>query len=810
MKKVIKKIWKETKNEWVISSPSFGKRPKSSTVPNPKGGGRGNVQDFRLVKREYVKKFGNTFGSKITIISYSKNGTSSENIKYKGGATAQNWDSNDNHRSITETFVDGFIPMQLNKILDKGGLCIDADYYGGKNCEVFNYYNPYLTPTPIPQFIDGEKVFDGDYVCLQFTPGESDIMSFYTISWNLAGILDFYENTNLAEKIQVQYKYEFETSYSDSSLRSISSECSYTTLFEPVPVQIRICLTDDDGRRLNDQGNVTDAEHEILWFYSNPSIVTETQGDGVINSTITTECAESLCLDYDQFSSDNEIPTPTPTPYFGKEAYSLSVDQVTHDDATFTFKVNEALYGGDAKRGFNIVIGKTDHGRTTDMTRTNLNKWEYLINEPHREGFCWYFLTEDAQDKLDDFLTTSVFVASQQAWHNPVNIVGQEFTFKLSDIKESNYFGQESHFTSDSSDDQDCSSELKEQLEKNTTYYARIELSDGGWISIHDTEYVSTNVVSFQLPEEPTPTPTPLTINHLEWRWHTINGEETLQVKNLLQPSHSNFSAMDTSMWTTVYGFCCDPAIYDLSHAQWPSASVSGSYLEVFSNPLNKIQGFEGMLFTLGSVETDSVRGDYMTINVETFGSNMRWSDDASPQTNELFVYVGNINNEDAANQKSGAWPTIIKIPTPTPTPTPELLKFHHHVADGSGFTYPYTDTQLRYVLGKSVSYSTQYPVTNLRSEMVLQDGNGGYIPSVYSDVTLSAYEGHETDFLYWEVEELNGGLYEGDYAIVKRDNLLSTTLSADGDNIWKLNLVFSRDGYETRTFPLWIIIVSN
>ena len=615
MKKVIKKIWKETKNEWVISSPSFGKRPKSSTVPNPKGGGRGNVQDFRLVKREYVKKFGNTFGSKITIISYSKNGTSSENIKYKGGATAQNWDSNDNHRSITETFVDGFIPMQLNKILDKGGLCIDADYYGGKNCEVFNYYNPYLTPTPIPQFIDGEKVFDGDYVCLQFTPGESDIMSFYTISWNLAGILDFYENTNLAEKIQVQYKYEFETSYSDSSLRSISSECSYNTLFEPVPVQIRICLTDDDGRRLNDQGNVTDAEHEILWFYSNPSIVTETQGDGVINSTITTECAESLCLDYDQFSSDDPTPTPTPTP---------------------------------------------------------------------------------------------------------------------------------------------------------------------------------------------------LTINHLEWRWHTINGEETLQVKNLLQPSHSNFSAMDTSMWTTVYGFCCDPAIYDLSHAQWPSASVSGSYLEVFSNPLNKIQGFEGMLFTLGSVETDSVRGDYMTINVETFGSNMRWSDDASPQTNELFVYVGNINNEDAANQKSGAWPTIIKIPTPTPTPTPELLKFHHHVADGSGFTYPYTDTQLRYVLGKSVSYSTQYPVTNLRSEMVLQDGNGGYIPSVYSDVTLSAYEGHETDFLYWEVEELNGGLYEGDYAIVKRDNLLSTTLSADGDNIWKLNLVFSRDGYETRTFPLWIIIVSN
>ena len=47
-----------------------------------------------------------------------------------------------------------------------------------------------------------------------------------------------------------------------------------------------------------------------------------------------------------------------------------------------------------------------------------------------------------------------------------------------------------------------------------------------------------------------------------------------------------------------------------------------------------------------------------------------------------LFVYIGNINNENSANQKSSVWPTIIKSviesPTPTPidpTPTPEPLE---------------------------------------------------------------------------------------------------------------------------------------
>ena len=49
----------------------------------------------------------------------------------------------------------------------------------------------------------------------------------------------------------------------------------------------------------------------------------------------------------------------------------------------------------------------------------------------------------------------------------------------------------------------------------------------------------------------------------------------------------------------------------------------------------------------------------------------MGWSDDATTLTNELFMYVGNLNDENSANAKTNVWPTIIKLPTPTPTPTP-------------------------------------------------------------------------------------------------------------------------------------------
>ena len=52
----------------------------------------------------------------------------------------------------------------------------------------------------------------------------------------------------------------------------------------------------------------------------------------------------------------------------------------------------------------------------------------------------------------------------------------------------------------------------------------------------------------------------------LEWRWHTINGEETLQVKNILKPSNASFAGMDTTIWTTVYGFSGDPDTYSLNH----------------------------------------------------------------------------------------------------------------------------------------------------------------------------------------------------------------------------------------------------
>ena len=172
-------------------------------------------------------------------------------------------------------------------------------------------------------------------------------------------------------------------------------------------------------------------------------------------------------------------------------------------------------------------------------------------------------------------------------------------------------------------------------------------------------------------PLEPTPTPleptpTPI-INELEWRWHNINGEETLQVKNLLKPSNETFSSMDTSLWTTVYGFQFDPNNYDLNHDTWPDAAVSASYSPKFPQTFS----FDGITFSQSVVKNDSVRGDFVTIVVDNFGANTGWSDESSTNTNELFIYVGNINNENSANQKSEVWPTIIKLPTPTPVPTP-------------------------------------------------------------------------------------------------------------------------------------------
>jgi cell division septation protein DedD len=173
-------------------------------------------------------------------------------------------------------------------------------------------------------------------------------------------------------------------------------------------------------------------------------------------------------------------------------------------------------------------------------------------------------------------------------------------------------------------------------------------------------------------PIDPTPTPlepTPIPIiNELEWRWYNINGEETLQVKHILRPSNSNFSFMDVSLWTTVYGFQFGTNNYNLDHASWPDASVSSSYLSIHSSVFE----FDGLSFALKPVgKSDLILGEYHTIEITDFGENTMWSDSATTQTNELFVYVGNINNENSANQKSNVWPTIIKSAIESPTPTP-------------------------------------------------------------------------------------------------------------------------------------------
>lgn len=173
------------------------------------------------------------------------------------------------------------------------------------------------------------------------------------------------------------------------------------------------------------------------------------------------------------------------------------------------------------------------------------------------------------------------------------------------------------------------------------------------------------------IPPTPTPTPvpaeTPTPVPSLpEFRWKLINGRELLQVKNILKPSHGNFTSRDTvNAWSTLYAFDGNSDLYNLSHGFWPDA---GSHKN-FTNDIT----FDGVTISFGDIEVDVVTGyEYRQLRV-TLTNTTEFSDDTNlTQPSDLFIYFGDsINPENVANGKSSVWPAIQKKLVATPTPTP-------------------------------------------------------------------------------------------------------------------------------------------
>jgi len=168
----------------------------------------------------------------------------------------------------------------------------------------------------------------------------------------------------------------------------------------------------------------------------------------------------------------------------------------------------------------------------------------------------------------------------------------------------------------------------------------------------------------------PTPTPQP---QKLEFRWHSVQGREILQVKNILKPTNSNFASRDTfSTWSTLYGFVADSSFYSLDHATWPDASVDTNYESVHNTT-----SFDGLNFSFGEAE-NSNGVDYIQLKLNGHISNKT---EFLPKVNvstpcDLFIFAGDNNDpNNSATLDNSAWPVIAKqleaTPTPTQTPTP-------------------------------------------------------------------------------------------------------------------------------------------
>jgi len=174
------------------------------------------------------------------------------------------------------------------------------------------------------------------------------------------------------------------------------------------------------------------------------------------------------------------------------------------------------------------------------------------------------------------------------------------------------------------------------------------------------------------------PTPTPEKPEQVLFRWKTISvqgvGErEVLQVKNVLKPTHPNFSNyLNTGPWTTVYGYTGNDGAYSLNNSFWPDVAVPSNYLDFYSAIT-----FDGMTISLGAEETDATIGKYKQLSI-SLKDEVEFSHDSNESSpSYLFMYKEDINTESLASGASGVWPVIVKKPSVVPAPNVTGLQFN-------------------------------------------------------------------------------------------------------------------------------------
>ena len=99
--------------------------------------------------------------------------------------------------------------------------------------------------------------------------------------------------------------------------------------------------------------------------------------------------------------------------------------------------------------------------------------------------------------------------------------------------------------------------------------------------------------------------------------------------------------------------------------ATWPDAAVSDDYITGHGNSST----FDDISIQYAQVENDATSGDYHQIQIDLSAANgISWSNNSSIETNLLFVFSGNINDESLAGGKSASWPTVIRNSSPDNT----------------------------------------------------------------------------------------------------------------------------------------------
>ena len=276
---------------------------------------------------------------------------------------------------------------------------------------------------------------------------------------------------------------------------------------------------------------------------------------------------------------------------------------------------------------------------------------------------------------------------------------------------------------------------------KNTFYYTIgddcyvAEYEDAGTDPQNPVVMTKTSGTS-QPDPDPTPTPveptpTPEKPEQVLFRWKTINvqgvGErEVLQVKNVLKPTHPNFSNyLNTGPWTTVYGYTGNDGAYSLNNSFWPDVAVPSNYLDFYSAIT-----FDGMTISLGAEETDATIGKYKQLSI-SLKDEVEFSHDSNESSpSYLFMYKEDINTESLASGASGVWPVIVKKPSVVPAPNVTGLQIQDAVT---------TETRLHFTWFTDISertftleFATDSSFQNIvSSSQAYSHGNGSSVNQI-------------------------------------------------------------------------------